>query len=107
MFCMIPHLAHTHTHSLWINVHFLLLCFRDSAAADENKACTCFHALLVYLEEQWNRSVQENNILKGPDFSGMRDYLLVGQTCCYVNIALSILTFNSHSSSFLFQEQNN
>ncbi|XP_068561187.1 signal transducer and activator of transcription 1-alpha/beta-like [Cebidichthys violaceus] len=48
----------------------------DSAAVDENKASTCFHVLLVYLEELWNCSVQENNILQGPDFSGMKDYLL-------------------------------
>lgn len=48
---------------------------------DENKARVCFQTLLVYLEEQWNRSVREKSILQGPDFSGMRDYLLVGQTC--------------------------
>ncbi|XP_028249682.1 signal transducer and activator of transcription 1-alpha/beta-like isoform X2 [Parambassis ranga] len=47
-----------------------------SAAVDENKAKTCFHAFLLCLEEQWNRSVQENNILQGPDFSGMKDYLV-------------------------------
>lgn len=49
---------------------------------DENKANTCLRALLMFLDEQWNRSVQENNILQGPDFRGMKDYLLVGQTCC-------------------------
>ncbi|XP_051260841.1 signal transducer and activator of transcription 1-alpha/beta [Dicentrarchus labrax] len=48
----------------------------DSAADDENKARTCFNALLEYLEEQWNRSIQENNILQGPDFPGIRDYLM-------------------------------
>lgn len=44
---------------------------------DRNKAMACFRELLVYLEEQWNRSVQEKNILQGPDLPGMRDYLLV------------------------------
>ncbi|XP_044073402.1 signal transducer and activator of transcription 1-alpha/beta-like isoform X2 [Siniperca chuatsi] len=48
----------------------------DLAAVDENKANTCFHALLVFLQEQWKQSVQENNILQGPDFPGMQDYLL-------------------------------
>ncbi|TMS06420.1 Signal transducer and activator of transcription 4 [Larimichthys crocea] len=48
----------------------------DSAAVDRNKAMACFRELLVYLEEQWNRSVQEKNILQGPDLPGMRDYLL-------------------------------
>ncbi|XP_030614834.1 signal transducer and activator of transcription 1-alpha/beta-like [Archocentrus centrarchus] len=48
----------------------------DSAAVDENRARTCFQALLVFLEEQWKRSIQENIILQGPDFSSMRDYLL-------------------------------
>lgn len=48
----------------------------DSAAADENTAQICFQALLVYLEEQHNRSVQENTILQGPDFSRMKDYLM-------------------------------
>ncbi|XP_030283751.1 signal transducer and activator of transcription 1-alpha/beta-like [Sparus aurata] len=48
----------------------------DSAAVDENKANTCLRALLMFLDEQWNRSVQENNILQGPDFRGMKDYLL-------------------------------
>ncbi|KAI3356555.1 hypothetical protein L3Q82_017753 [Scortum barcoo] len=48
----------------------------DSAAVDENKASTCFYTLLVYLEEQWNLSMQENSILQGPDFSGMKNYLL-------------------------------
>ncbi|XP_054471638.1 signal transducer and activator of transcription 1-alpha/beta-like [Anoplopoma fimbria] len=48
----------------------------DLAAVDENKARTCFHALLVSLEELRNRSVQQNNILLGPDFPGMQDYLL-------------------------------
>ncbi|XP_033471089.1 signal transducer and activator of transcription 1-alpha/beta-like isoform X1 [Epinephelus lanceolatus] len=48
----------------------------DLAAVDENTASTCFYALLLCLDEQWNRSVQENNILQGPDFPGMKDYLL-------------------------------
>nr|ARR97140.1 signal transducer and activator of transcription 1-like protein [Oplegnathus fasciatus] len=48
----------------------------DLAAVDENKANMCFHTLLVYLEEQWNRSIQENSVLQGPDFSGMKNYLL-------------------------------
>nr|XP_020488810.1 signal transducer and activator of transcription 1-alpha/beta-like isoform X1 [Labrus bergylta] len=48
----------------------------DSAAVDENKASTCFRALLLDLDQQWNRSVQENNILGGPNFSGMKDFLL-------------------------------
>uniref|UniRef100_G3NDV7 Signal transducer and activator of transcription 1b n=1 Tax=Gasterosteus aculeatus TaxID=69293 RepID=G3NDV7_GASAC len=48
----------------------------DLAAMDENAASACFHALLVYLEELRNRSVQENNILQGPDYPGMRQYLL-------------------------------
>lgn len=60
--------------------HYLCVCIEnqdwDSAAVDENKASVCFHALLLYLDEQWNRSVQENNILQGPDFPGMKDYLL-------------------------------
>ncbi|KAK2839468.1 hypothetical protein Q5P01_013208 [Channa striata] len=48
----------------------------DSAAVDENKAAACFHELLVYLDEQWNRSIQQNNILQAPDFSGIKDYLV-------------------------------
>uniref|UniRef100_A0A3Q4HP59 STAT transcription factor protein interaction domain-containing protein n=1 Tax=Neolamprologus brichardi TaxID=32507 RepID=A0A3Q4HP59_NEOBR len=48
----------------------------DLAAVDEHRARTCFQALLVFLQEQWYRSVQENNILQGPDFSRMNDYLL-------------------------------
>ncbi|KAM4558661.1 signal transducer and activator of transcription 1-like isoform 2-T2 [Odontesthes bonariensis] len=48
----------------------------DYTAVDENRARTCFHALLEYLEEQWNRSVQHSNILQGPDFQGMKDYLI-------------------------------
>ncbi|XP_041805993.1 signal transducer and activator of transcription 1-alpha/beta-like [Chelmon rostratus] len=48
----------------------------DSAAVDENKASACLHALLLNVDEQWNRSVLENNILQGPDFPGMRDFLL-------------------------------
>ncbi|KAI9535046.1 hypothetical protein NQZ68_007134 [Dissostichus eleginoides] len=48
----------------------------DLAAGDENAASTCFHALLEDLQEQWIRSVQENMLLQGPDYTGMRDYLL-------------------------------
>uniref|UniRef100_UPI0037E7FF48 signal transducer and activator of transcription 1-alpha/beta-like isoform X2 n=1 Tax=Semicossyphus pulcher TaxID=241346 RepID=UPI0037E7FF48 len=48
----------------------------DLAAVDENKARTCFQALLVYLEEQWNCCVLENNMLQGPDFQGMKVYML-------------------------------
>lgn len=48
----------------------------DLAAVDENAASSCFYALLMCLAEQWNRSVQENNILQGPDYPGMKDYLL-------------------------------
>lgn len=75
--------AHVDRHNARVNVLFLLLIDRDLAAMDENAASACFHALLVYLEELRNRSVQENNILQGPDYPGMRQYLLVGQTCCY------------------------
>ncbi|XP_070770333.1 signal transducer and activator of transcription 1-alpha/beta-like [Enoplosus armatus] len=46
------------------------------AAVDEKHASTCLHALLVSLDEQWNRSLQENNILQGPDFPGMKNHLL-------------------------------
>ncbi|KAM4730621.1 signal transducer and activator of transcription 1-like isoform 2-T2 [Anableps anableps] len=42
----------------------------ESAAVDENAAKTRFHALLEHL---WSRSIQENNILQGPNFSRMRD----------------------------------
>ncbi|XP_013856159.1 signal transducer and activator of transcription 1 [Austrofundulus limnaeus] len=48
----------------------------DSAAANENAARTCFNSLLTYLEEQWNCSVQENNILQAPDYRSMKDYLM-------------------------------
>lgn len=54
-------------------------CSRVSAAADEPMAHICFHVLLVYLEEQWQLSVQQNQILQRPDYSGMRDFLLVGR----------------------------
>ncbi|XP_018526718.1 signal transducer and activator of transcription 1-alpha/beta isoform X4 [Lates calcarifer] len=60
--------------------HSLCLCIEsqdwDLAALDENKARACFHALLMYLDEQWNHSLQENNFLPGPDFPGMKDYLV-------------------------------
>ncbi|XP_058510794.1 signal transducer and activator of transcription 1-alpha/beta-like isoform X2 [Solea solea] len=45
----------------------------DSIAVDENKARACFNNLLMHLE---HRSVQESNILQGPDFPGMSDYLV-------------------------------
>ncbi|XP_019955224.2 signal transducer and activator of transcription 1-like [Paralichthys olivaceus] len=48
----------------------------DAAAVDVNKARACFHALLEYLEQQWNYFVQESNILCGPDFPGMKNYLV-------------------------------
>lgn len=67
-----------------LQLNLLFLCIRDSAAVDEHRARTCFQALLVFLEEQWYRSVQENNILQGPDFSRMKDYLLVEQIWCSV-----------------------
>ncbi|XP_038155475.1 signal transducer and activator of transcription 1-alpha/beta-like [Cyprinodon tularosa] len=47
----------------------------DSAAVDEEAARGCFQGLLEHLMDQWKRSVQENNILQGPNFSGMRDCL--------------------------------
>ncbi|KAA8588359.1 hypothetical protein FQN60_001553 [Etheostoma spectabile] len=48
---------------------------QDAAAVDVNKASACLHVLLVYLEEEWSRSVQAN-ILDGPNFQLMKDYLL-------------------------------
>ncbi|KAK5890800.1 hypothetical protein CesoFtcFv8_014286 [Champsocephalus esox] len=48
----------------------------DLAAGDENAASICFHALLEDLQGQWIRSVQENVLLQGPDYTGMKDYLL-------------------------------
>ncbi|KAM6934521.1 signal transducer and activator of transcription 1-alpha/beta-like [Xenentodon cancila] len=60
--------------------HWLCACIEsqdwDSASADENRARACFCALLDDLEGQFKRSVQENNILQGPNFSGMQDYLV-------------------------------
>uniref|UniRef100_A0A4W6BVR8 STAT transcription factor protein interaction domain-containing protein n=1 Tax=Lates calcarifer TaxID=8187 RepID=A0A4W6BVR8_LATCA len=60
--------------------HSLCLCIEsqdwDLAALDENKARACFHALLMYLDEQWNHSLQDNNFFPGPDFPGMKDYLV-------------------------------
>ncbi|XP_008293306.1 signal transducer and activator of transcription 1-alpha/beta [Stegastes partitus] len=49
----------------------------DSAAVDVNRANGCFHALLEYLDELWKRSVQENKILRGPNFSYMKDSLVL------------------------------
>ncbi|XP_068186326.1 signal transducer and activator of transcription 4 [Antennarius striatus] len=48
----------------------------DSAAVYEDKANDCFYTLTACLEEEWRRSLQENTVLQGPDFTGMRDYLL-------------------------------
>ncbi|XP_070409403.1 signal transducer and activator of transcription 4 isoform X2 [Nothobranchius furzeri] len=59
-----------------------------SAAESETAARTCFQALLDYLEELWNRSVQENNILEGPDFRRMMDYLMEHFQGQPVNLAL-------------------
>lgn len=50
---------------------------RYMAALDEDQASACFCSLLDYLEEQRKRSVQENSMLQGPDFAGMKDYLQV------------------------------
>ncbi|XP_041857342.1 signal transducer and activator of transcription 1-like [Melanotaenia boesemani] len=61
-----------------------------SAAVDENKASSCFHALLGHLEELWNRSVQENNILQGPDFLGMKHYLVEHFQDKPVNLAILV-----------------
>uniref|UniRef100_A0A3Q2QIR4 Signal transducer and activator of transcription n=1 Tax=Fundulus heteroclitus TaxID=8078 RepID=A0A3Q2QIR4_FUNHE len=47
-----------------------------SAAVVEDAARTCFQGLLEHLQEQWNRSIQENIILPGPNFSGMRDFVV-------------------------------
>eukprot|EP00066_Takifugu_rubripes_P001204 XP_003962244.1 PREDICTED: signal transducer and activator of transcription 1-alpha/beta-like [Takifugu rubripes] len=46
------------------------------AAVDEGEARACFQSLLEYLEEQRERSARENTMLLGPDYAGMRDYLL-------------------------------
>ncbi|XP_067373544.1 signal transducer and activator of transcription 1-alpha/beta-like isoform X2 [Channa argus] len=48
----------------------------DLAAVDPKKAAACFHEILVYLEEQWNRSIQEGKILEAPDFLGIKEYLV-------------------------------
>uniref|UniRef100_A0A672FRJ4 STAT transcription factor protein interaction domain-containing protein n=1 Tax=Salarias fasciatus TaxID=181472 RepID=A0A672FRJ4_SALFA len=53
-----------------------MLSFRDSAAADENTARIIFQALLVYLEEQQTRCIEEKILLQGPNFSWMKDYLM-------------------------------
>lgn len=62
---------------------------RDVAASDEDQASCCFYSLLDYLEEQWRRSVQENNMLQGPDFAGMKDYLLV--RCIILRFSVSVV----------------
>lgn len=50
---------------------------RCLAAVDEGEASACFQSLLEYLEEQRQRSLRENSMLLGPDYAGMRNYLLV------------------------------
>lgn len=57
-------------------------CCRASAAVDEGRASALFQDLLLYLEKQWRRSVQENTLLQRPDFLGMRAFLLVGPESC-------------------------
>lgn len=77
--------------------------FRDSAAVDECKAKTCLDALLVYLDEQRDHSVKDNNILQAPDFLGMKYLMMVGQTC--INAAFwqhPLLCFVSVSHLILF-----
>ncbi|XP_037543107.1 signal transducer and activator of transcription 1-alpha/beta-like [Nematolebias whitei] len=59
----------------------------DSAAVDENAARTCYQAFLDNLEEQWNCSVQENNILQAPDFRWMKDYLVEHFQDDWMNLA--------------------
>lgn len=54
-------------------------CSRVLAAKNEPTAYVCFHVLLVYLQEQWQLCVQQNQMLQMPDYSGMRDFLLVGR----------------------------
>ncbi|MEQ2214207.1 hypothetical protein XENOCAPTIV_021613, partial [Xenoophorus captivus] len=58
-----------------------------SAAVDENAARTCFQALLEHLQDQWTRSIQENNILQGPNFSGMKDYVMENFQAQPMNLA--------------------
>lgn len=53
-------------------------CSRVLAAADEPTARIFYHVLLADLEKQCQLSVQQNQILQRPDYSGMRDFLLVG-----------------------------
>ncbi|XP_076012020.1 signal transducer and activator of transcription 1-alpha/beta-like [Genypterus blacodes] len=47
----------------------------DLAALDEQEARNRFHELLVHLGQQQILSVQQNNILQGPDFGRIKDYL--------------------------------
>ncbi|MEQ2303363.1 hypothetical protein AMECASPLE_016051 [Ameca splendens] len=58
-----------------------------SAAVDENAARTCFQALLEHLQDQWTHSIQENNILQGPNFSGMKDYVMENFQAQPMNLA--------------------
>ncbi|XP_075886531.1 signal transducer and activator of transcription 4 [Nelusetta ayraudi] len=61
-----------------------------SAAQDESQASLCFQVLLVYLEEQWKRSVEESKLLQRPDFLGMRDCLLRHLQDGPCNLALTL-----------------
>ncbi|XP_047456341.1 signal transducer and activator of transcription 1-alpha/beta-like isoform X2 [Mugil cephalus] len=47
----------------------------DSAAVNEAQANTYFSSFLLHLDEQWKRSVEENNILQAPDYLRMKNYL--------------------------------
>ncbi|XP_061698246.1 signal transducer and activator of transcription 4 [Syngnathoides biaculeatus] len=57
--------------SVWIESQDWL-----SASLDDQKAKTCFNSLLVYLEEEWSRCVNHENILQGPDLPGIKEYVL-------------------------------
>ena len=88
--------------TLYLKWIFLLLCFRDSAAVDVNKAGACFRALLQDLEQQWNRFAQESNILHGPDFPGIKNYLLVGKTSCITAAFRMIYDIERIDTTFSF-----
>lgn len=77
---------------------------RDAAASDEDQASCCFYSLLDYLEEQWKRSVQENNMLQGPDFAGMKDYLLV--RCIILSVVMWPWCKSIFFFSFSFVQKN-
>ncbi|XP_022595920.1 signal transducer and activator of transcription 1-alpha/beta-like isoform X1 [Seriola dumerili] len=86
--------------------HCLCMCIEDldwdSAAVDENKAIVCFHALIFYLEQQWNQSVQQNHNLPGPDFQGMRDYLLKNFQGVPLNLAVILSECLQEEKRILF-----